>query len=65
MNYNPEWKLETIPDAALYSEVGRRRGALVKTRSGGRPAIPTDCPKCGQTCAGVNLAKAHCKAGKP
>lgn len=59
--YTPDWNLATIPDSALQSEVGRRRGAQRKVRSGGRPSIPTNCPKCGMTCAGVVAAKAHCK----
>jgi len=62
--YSDDWKLETIPDAILQSEVGRRRGAQRKVRTGGRPAIPTPCPKCGMTCAGVVAAKAHCKGVK-
>jgi len=60
--YTPDWNLATIPDAAFQSEAGRRRGAQRKIRTGGRPAIPTPCPKCGMDCAGVVAAKRHCPA---
>jgi len=65
LSYTPDWNLATIPDAVLQSEVGRRRGAQRKIRNGGRPAIPTPCPRCGMDCAGVVAAKAHCRKENP
>jgi len=64
-NYTPDWNLAAIPDAIFQSEVGRRRGAQRKVRSGGRPALLTACPKCGTICASVTTAKSHCRKGKP
>jgi hypothetical protein len=60
--YTSAWNLSTIPADAFASEVGRRRGAQRKVRTGGRPAIPTPCLKCGIDCAGVVAAKRHCPA---
>jgi len=65
LTYTPDWNLATIPDEIFASEVGRRRGAQRKVKTGGRPAIPTPCPKCGMDCAGVVAARAHCKNTRP
>jgi len=48
LTYTHDWDLSTIPDAALQSEVGRRRVALRKTASGGRKITCTcgQCAKC-------------------
>lgn len=46
----------TIPDDVLYSEVGRRRGAHTRNRTGGRnggrPKTIFTCPICGKDIEG-------------
>lgn len=43
MIYTPAWDLTTIPDAPLYSELGRRRAIA----GGGRRKTLRPCPDCG------------------
>lgn len=30
-------------------------------RNGGRPPVPTACPKCGERCASARGARGHCR----
>jgi predicted RNA-binding Zn-ribbon protein involved in translation (DUF1610 family) len=41
--WEPEWELGSVPDAELWSEVGRRRAA----RSHPKPKITAPCVHCG------------------
>lgn len=47
MIYRRTWELSTIPDDALYAEVGRRRGSKRKAKSGPKPKLNAVCPDCG------------------
>jgi len=44
----------------LTSRAARKMAAARKTYAGGRPRIPTPCPKCGRPCASARKAQAHC-----
>lgn len=47
MTYHPDTDPATIPDSVLYSELGRRRGAMRKTHGAGH-GRPSLCGKCGR-----------------
>jgi hypothetical protein len=44
----------------LTSRQARKLAAMRKTHRGGRPRIPTACPRCGVLCASARKAQAHC-----
>ena len=58
--------LSNLPDEVIQSEWARRCQARRKVkaggRNGGRPCVPTACPKCGRACPSRTEAKAHCRA---
>lgn len=60
--------LSALPDAEIQSEWARRCQARRVTKSGGRnggrPPMPTACPRCGVVCGGVKLAREHCRGKK-
>jgi hypothetical protein len=45
---------------ALTTRTARKMAAKRKTKAGGRPRKPTDCPKCGAGCASYRKAMGHC-----
>lgn len=64
MEYSEDWDLSTIPDQALWSEVGKRRakgtgGIRVKA---GRKVKPTRCTRCGEIVTATEARRGHgCK----
>lgn len=40
---------------------GAALAAMRKTHGGGRPSLPTACPKCGSPCASAAAAREHCR----
>jgi hypothetical protein len=44
----------------LTTRAAREMAAARKSYGGGRPKIPTRCPKCHVPCASARKAQAHC-----
>ena len=66
-NVRAELDLSTVTTEALYSEIGRRRGAKrVSQNRGktGRKKVMRPCPKCGGEFATVELRKHKPRCGK-
>ena len=65
MQYKPTWNIESIPDAVLYSEVGRRNAARRTTAGGARPGAGRKpqmlrCPRgCGQMVTKTEARRGH------
>ncbi|MGH9619692.1 MAG: hypothetical protein ACRD45_08295 [Bryobacteraceae bacterium] len=64
MQYKPGWELASIPDAALYSEVGRRNAARRQTAGGfrigaGRKPELIPCPRCGAKVTKTQALRGH------
>jgi hypothetical protein len=47
----------------LTAKAARQMASARKTFAGGRPAVPSECPKCHAPCASVRQALAHCVQG--
>jgi hypothetical protein len=45
----------------LTARTARKMSAARKVRRGGRPRVPTPCPRCGAMCPGRRLADVHCE----
>jgi hypothetical protein len=45
---------------SLTTRTARKMAAARKTNAGGRPRIPTPCPKCKTVCASYRKAMGHC-----
>ncbi len=60
-NAKPEEIALLLPDSAILARAGqissRRRQSI--GRNGGRPPVPTVCPKCGRECPSARAARAH------
>lgn len=44
---------------------GAALAAMRKTHGGGRPSLPTACPKCKKLCDSAREARAHCRKSRP
>lgn len=44
----------------LTKREARRMNAMRQVKGGGRPRVPTACPKCGATCESYRRAHCHC-----
>jgi hypothetical protein len=44
----------------LTARAARKMQAARKTKAGGRPRVPTNCPKCGAECDSARAALGHC-----
>ncbi len=55
---------EELSREAKRSAISLITSSLRQTRAGGRPPIPTPCPKCGEACGGARAAQAHCRVSR-
>jgi hypothetical protein len=62
--FKPTWDLASIPDDALYSEIGRRNAARRVNAGGaragaGRKAEMVACPRCGASVSKTEARRGH------